>query len=123
MSENKNEEKKKANPHLQDAETFDEPVQVTRTTIIDDKYVIDRLARKLVIEYRIGNIDEDGNLVDVEFETAVYRGEEYDSKTQELFSDDKLFFAKGRNIGKQKANVKMQKAKQRAQKPQKLKSK
>ncbi len=111
--------KKKVSPHLQDAEDFEQPVEIARTKIIDDKYVIDREFRILIIEYRIGNVDEDGDLVDVERETAVYRDEEYDAKIKELFNDEKLFFAKGRNQGKERMNQKVQQVKARLAKDKK----
>lgn len=92
--------KKPVEQHLSEAEEFIQPIQITRTKIIDDKYVIDRRDRKLIIEYRIGNIDEDGDLVDVQEETIVYRDEDFDAKINELFTENKLFFAKGRTIAK-----------------------
>lgn len=111
--DNNEKPKKEIDVHVSEAEEFEQPVQITRTKIIDDKYVIDRRHRKLIIEYRIGNLDENGNLVDVEEETVIYRDEEYDTKIKELFNDDKLFFAKGRNEGKYKINEKMKKIKMR----------
>lgn len=91
-------------PHIDDAEDFEEPVQITRTKVIDDKIVIDRRKRKMIIEYRTGNIDTDGNFIDQESHAMVHRDEDFDNEVKDIFSDDKLFFAKIR--GKAKNNIK-----------------
>lgn len=86
--------------HLQDAEDFEQPVQITRTKIIDDKIVIDRRNRKMVVVYRTGNIDADGNFVDQEEDRMVFRGQDFDTQLARILNNEKLFFAAVRSEAK-----------------------
>ena len=86
--------RKTSEPHIDDAEDFEYPVQITRTKVIDDKIVIDRRKRKMIIEYRAGNIDADGNFVDADAHSMVFRDEEFDRKVKEIFANDKLIWSK-----------------------------
>lgn len=80
--------------HVSEAEELEQDKRIVRTKIIDDKLIIDRARKKLIIEYRVGNLNEEGEFVDSEERTVVYRDEEFDRKVKEIFANDKLIWSK-----------------------------
>jgi len=87
--------------HIKYNETIQEPQSIVRTKIVDDKIVIDKRLKKIIIEYRVGNIDSKGNFIDIVEEQVVFRDEDYDIKIAEILDTSPMLFAKNRIIAKE----------------------